>query len=177
MLAPATRRLAVITAALLLAYLASQVTIGMILHPVGTDLAFRFQLATDKTVALEVLHLWGEAGRAQFAKHFRLDFIHPLLYAALLYSALKLFCSVWLSNGALRWVYALPWIAGACDELENLCELRILAQLDAVAPGVVVASGSFASVKWTLAGICVVLCLAGVVRSVAHGLPQPRSSP
>jgi len=176
MLAPATRRLAYTAGILLLLYLASQIAIGMILHPVGTDLAFRFQLATDKDTALEVLNTWGESGRAQFAKHFRLDFVHPLLYAALLYTSLKLFCSVWLDHGVLRWVYALPWIAGACDELENLFELRILARLDAVSPGVVLASGSFATVKWSLAGICVALCLAGLLRATAHGLPQPRKS-
>lgn len=164
-MAASQQRLDIAIAVLGLAYIASQTAIGMLLHPVGTGLAFKFQLATDKDTALQVLNLWGEAGRIQFAKHFRLDFIHPLLYSGLLFVLLKRFCQSWL--GPRLWPLAAiaPWIAAACDEVENLMELRILHELDAVPAGVVLASGMIASCKWLLAAVCLLLALAGILRS------------
>lgn len=159
---PLATRLNVAIAVLGVLYIVSQTTIGMILHPVGTDLAFRFQLATDRLTALDVLSTWGPEGRAQFIKHFRLDFIHPLLYGGLLWCLLRRF----LVNSSRSPILWLPLTAALCDELENLFELRILWQLDRVSDLTVLLSGTLAWTKWSLAALCVLLVAVGIVRTL-----------
>lgn len=149
---------------LALAYIASQATIGYIIQPLGVEQFLRFQLSTDKAQALAVLDDWGAEGRARFMKHFRLDFIHPLIYGALLYTLLRLSWVSGTPRGPVRALLALPLLSAACDLGENLLEIWTVRAMDQVPAAVVACSGALATLKWLLAGLCLVLVLAGGLR-------------
>lgn len=160
MAAADSKRLNIAIAILTALYVASQTKLVMIFSGVGAEPALRFQLATDKAVALGILHGWGEAGRAQFMSSFRFDFVHPFVYGALLYCTMKRF---WVPAFGLPALLLLPWLAAAGDVVENLLEIKIIRELDAVSSQVVLASGAIAWTKWCLAGLCVALSVAGML--------------
>lgn len=163
--------LAIAVAALL--YLVSQTWLAGIYHPLGTASCLRFWLAVKPETVMSVLNAWGPEGIAQFRRHYQLDFIHPLLYGALLYLLMLRFCTGLPAAGLLR---KLPWLASASDLIENLLQLRVLAQAPTLDALTVFASGSFARAKWTLALVCVLIVVAGIVQTLLRALASRRRS-
>lgn len=160
------RRLDLAIGVAALAYVASQSWLISIYHPLGSANCFTFWLAVDKPTALGVLEAWGPEGIAQFKKHYRLDFIHPFLYAGLLYLLIKRFSLGLLGRGRDCWLLILPWVAAASDGVENLLQLQVLRLMAAAPEPLVFASGSFARTKWALAGLCVLIVASGIVATL-----------
>lgn len=169
-LPPKGRQLDVAIVVALLLYIASQSVLASIYHPLGTDSCFRFWLAIDRADVLAVMEQWGEPGIAQFRKHYRLDFIHPLLYGCLLYLLMLRFCQQLPAAPALR---LLPVLAAVADLIENLLQLMVLNAGEAVSATTVLLSGSFARSKWALAALCVLIVVAGLLQTLIRALRKP----
>lgn len=162
------RRLDLAVALTAVAYLASQIWLMSIYHPLGRGNCFTFWFAVDKPTALGVLDAWGAEGVARFKQHYRLDFIHPFLYGALLYLLMKRFCLGLFGAGGTRLMFALPWVSAGCDVIENLLQLRVIRLMDAAPEALVFASGTFARAKWSLAGLSVLIVVAGIATTLTR---------
>lgn len=131
----------------------------------------------------EVLATWvsvnGIEAIANAAKTIaRLDYTFPVLYGVFFASALAWF---WASDDSPtwgRWLVLIPLIAGLFDMAENSLHLVVLADLPPVDPvaindGAVAWATRFATVKYSLLVVALLLIVAGAVRRrVSRGSSQ-----
>lgn len=148
-------------------YFLSQILIGHILERIGPADVLALQTTFSAHRFLEILGQWGERGVSVYMSHFTLDFIHPVWYALFLSSFMA-----WLtarpekepSRGMLI-LFFLPYVAGACDLIENTIHVLLLRRVVPVSEAPVFFSALCANTKWLLAGISVIAVLAlGVKR-------------
>ena len=147
------------------AYLVSQIAIGVIVHPLGSDmLAVQVTLSADHVRA--IFARWDAAGlTGAYAAHYRYDMLHPLWYSVALAAMLsKAFeaCRVPRSRNPLL---ILPFVAGGCDILENLVHQTFLADRANITQGAVWLANGAAITKWIL--VAWALVTVGVLASRA----------
>ena len=132
-------------------YLASQVTIGVIVHPLGSDI-----LAVQTTLSAEavgaIFAKWEAAGLlGTYAAHYRFDMIHPLWYGMFLAAMLAKGFNA--NNLAARRnpLLLLPFAAAGCDITENFVHLSFLAARANITAAAVVLGNGAALIKWAIA--------------------------
>src|SRR3989338_5977590 len=143
-------------------YFASQITIGVIVHPLGPDmLAVQTSLSADAVRA--IFARWEAAGLlGTYAAHYTLDMVHPLWYGVFLAALLA---KGFNANGvAAKWnlLLLVPVVAALCDVTENLVHLSFLADRANITAAAVLFGNGAAMVKWLLAigSVAAVIVLA-----------------
>jgi hypothetical protein len=141
----------------------SQVSILAMLHS-GLD-PFALLVAqttlSEKTF-LEITGGWGDASWRAFYRHYWIDFLHPCLYGVFLASAVAhLLRQRGLAGGSARHLVLLPLLAGACDEVENVCQLLLVRGLPDFSTGLFVTGALAANLKW--AAVAVSLATIGIL--------------
>lgn len=121
-----------------------------------------FQLAFTPVRAQQALALWSEAGLAAYRSTLWLDFLFPLGYG--------LFISGLLARTLIRrqdppdqrnlWLAAFPWLAVACDYLENLLHAWMLSRGWPFDWLPLLTASTAAAIKWGLMGFAVLTLLA-----------------
>ena len=109
------------------------------------DLKFHYR--ADETYRL--LDLYGAAGVAHWRRMLWLDMIFPGVYAAL-FAALALDWAGWVGAGP-TWrlaAVACPILASACDYVENVLLLGVLAALPRRTPGAIAGASAFTGAKF-----------------------------
>ncbi len=150
-------------------YVISQAIIGSILHVLGPEKVLRMQTSISDTVVRETFAEWRQAGLlGRYASHYWLDFPHGVWYGLFLSSLLThLFDRNGISE-RYNFLLAVPFVAAACDIVENLCHLSFLANEANITPALVAVSGTSSILKWSLAGLSVIAIGILVARSLLH---------
>lgn len=114
------------------------------------------QTTLSKAAFLDIVSGWGEPGWRAFYRHYWVDFLHPCLYGIFLASAIaNLLRRRGALGGIARYLVFLPLVAGACDEIENVCQLFLARSLPEFATAPFVAGALAADVKWTIVAISI----------------------
>jgi hypothetical protein len=145
------------------AYTLGQLTMLWIVRDLGGKL-LALQLCFSAQSYQRLLGELSSLQRAQYEAHFDFDFVFPWFYG--------LFLCCWiarnlnLNRAAPRWntLLWLPWIASACDYIENIAHLQMLAGAEGVWP---VLGGLSACIKW---GLAFVVVLSLLVTEMKRGL-------
>lgn len=142
------------------AYVISQVTILIILVPLGHDMARLQILGASAETCLEIYRGWEAAGvMPAYRAHFVLDDVHWVWYAALMTTLL---CRLFDRHRVAKrydWFLVLPLAAGLCDWYENHLQHVFLSTADySMVVDPLPLLSTLASIsKWSLAGACVVV--------------------
>ncbi len=137
----------------------SQGNLALILDPLSPSF-FAMQFAFTPERYAEILQAWGPTGIERYQSHFAFDLLHPLLFGALGWIAVRtspIFEGLTASRERIvRWL--LPLAAGF-DYIENSCQLKLLSvplgKLDWLIP----VSATCATIKWALAAVFVICLL------------------
>lgn len=142
-------------------FLASQLSIAIVLDPVGLEHFLRLQttLSVELFRAL-VVDMYQRGVVEHYLAHYYYDFLHPVWYAMLL--AVLLGNGMNMSGMSARFnrLLLLPFLAGVLDLIENGLHLYMVMDTANIrASWVWLANGS-ALGKWALVGTSVSLVLA-----------------
>ena len=139
------------SAVVLLVFLVSQGNMARIIGPLDPSF-LAMQFAFTPTRFDEILAAWGPEGVARYRSHFVYDLVHPLIFGALGWMAVKtspVFDGLSAAKERLfRWM--LP-VAAGLDYIENTCQLKLLSWPLGTADWLVPVSATCASIKWALA--------------------------
>jgi len=133
-------------------YAISQITIALTVRGLGVDmLLVQTSLSAERVQA--IFAHWDATGLIRsYAAHYRYDMIHPLWYGTLLAALLaKSFDANDLPASRNAWLL-LPFVAGACDVVENLVHLSFLADRANITRSAVLLGNGAALAKWALTG-------------------------
>ncbi|HOW83098.1 MAG TPA: hypothetical protein PK573_11100 [Spirochaetota bacterium] len=144
----------IITAGSLIVYLISQIIILTIVAKLGHDmLGIQTTLSQEKFLA--IARSWESSGLMDtYYLHFYLDFIHPVIYGLFLSSFMALAFNRRSLSGTWNFMLLLPYLAAACDLIENGMHVYLLSDLSRVTREAVLFSGICTNLKWTIAFIC-----------------------
>lgn len=135
--------------ALGVAYLVSQAVIASILHELDPPTVLRLQTTFSVEVFRSILAQWSDAGLIDtYWSHYRLDFLHPFLYSALLAALLARALDTNGLGPRYDRVLLIPFVAGALDVVENLSHVVMLWDQTRIAQPLVAVSGLAANLKW-----------------------------
>lgn len=134
-------------------YLASQATIGAILHPMGPAKFLRAQTTFSRETYLALTAEWERAGLlGRYWAHFWLDFVHPAWYACLLAGLLARGLDRRGLGPRANPLLALPFLAGAMDLIENTVHVHLLSRRPDVSQAAITVGALACNAKWLLAG-------------------------
>ena len=159
--------------ALLVLYIFSQMSIGLLLHRLGSG-ALRLQTTFCRDVFVEILQSWGAQGAAVYMRHFYLDFFHPVIYSLLLASCIAFFTAS-QERGPGRFylaLFVLPFFAGLCDLVENILHVGMIRGWLPITDAMVFTSGTFTNTKWAAAGVCIVAVIVLGLKKAVSGLKR-----
>lgn len=145
-------------------FLLSQVSIAMVLDPVGIGqvLALQTTLGVEDFRAL-VADIYQRSVAEAYLAHYYYDYLHPLWYSTLL--ALLMAAGMnraGVAAAANRWLL-LPFVAGLLDLLENSLHIYMVVDTANIAAVPVMVGNGAALLKWALiaASLLAVLVLFG----------------
>jgi hypothetical protein len=144
-------------------YAVSQVTILVILHPLGSSIAELQTQAFTAAKYVEIFREWEEAGlMPAYRAHFILDDVHWIWYAGLFTCLL---CRLFERRGVAHrfdWLLLLPLAAGLLDAYENHLQHVFLSTPDfsTIVDPLPLFSTLASDLKWLLALAFVALTLA-----------------
>jgi len=148
-----------------LVYLASQLAIAGILHPLGPGTVLELQTTFSAERFREILEQWRTAGLLdRYRAHYGLDLLHPVLYGALLAALLARGLDAHAAPARWDRLLWLPVAAAACDGIENGLHLWVLADPARIGAALVAASAFAAWLKWALVAVSLVVATALLVR-------------
>lgn len=132
-------------------YLVSQITIIRILDPLGTDTVLRLQTTFSPETFASIKASWVEAGLIDsYWRHFHFDFPHPVWYSLFLASLLAGGLNFARMPAKYDVILLAPFVAAACDFVENSLHVWFLLDPGMVANPWVAISGIFTNIKWLL---------------------------
>lgn len=142
----------------------SQANLGYVLGPLSPNIV-AVQLTFDVQAFWQAMDAWGPEGMARLrATLLPWDMLHPFIYGAFGY---LLVTHTHLFEIREPWRRGLAWelpVAGACDLLENFCELYLLSLPFGTASIAIPVSATFSLGKWGLAAGFSLLVLAALAR-------------
>jgi hypothetical protein len=129
------------------------------------DLTFGYTAAAT----YRLLDLYGESGIAHWKRLLLLDMMFPAVYGALL-ALLAHKWALWIEAGPGSSVVAIasPLAAAACDYVENILLLRVIAALPRKLPGTVRVSSAFTRLKFIFVCATLLIPLAHWAGSALH---------
>ncbi len=132
-------------------YLVSQAAILAILDPLGTDKVLQLQTTFSAETFAAIKAGWVQAGLLEnYWRHFLFDFVHPLWYGLFLASLLAGGMNFAGMSSRYDPVVLVPFVAGACDFVENSVHVWFLLDPTMVANPWVPISATFTNIKWFL---------------------------
>ena len=143
-------------------YFTSQFIIGSIIHPLGMENFLALQTTLSSDTFKEIASCWIASGQIEiYYKHFYFDNFHPIWYSIFLS---LLIARTFKMNGvspSFNFIILTPFIAGACDLIENAMHLYFLSDLRRATPALVTFSGLATNTKWflSLSGVAIVSIL------------------
>ncbi len=147
-------------------YFISQVSIAIILEPVGADAVLQLQTTFSAETFVQIIEQWKEAGTLPYyLKHFYLDFPHPIWYSIFLASLVARAMNANNFEGKFDLLILLPFVAGLSDLMENTFHLIFLTDMNRVTPQLVFVSALFCNLKWLLCGLSLVFVTVFGIRS------------
>lgn len=153
-------------------YLVSQVTILLIVHPLGGQFAELQVSGFSAERYLAVFRHWEEAGlMAAYRAHFTFDDVHWIWYSGLFTFLLcRLFERSRIPH-RFDWVLLLPLASGLADGYENSLQHVFLSAPDysTIVDPLPLLSTLASGLKWTLALIYVLLTLGLIARGRVRG--------
>ena len=145
-------------------YVVSQVTIGSILHKIGTLKALKLQTTFSSNTFKEIASQWIASGEIEtYLRHFRFDNFHPIWYSIFLSLLIARAFKVHHVNPKYHWILLTPFVAALCDFFENAMHLYFLADLNRATPELVAMSGTATNIKWFLAFVGVMIVTVSVI--------------
>jgi hypothetical protein len=126
----------------------------------GNFLALQTTLLSD--TFKEIASGWIASGQIGiYYKHFYFDNFHPIWYSIFLSLLIARTFKVNGVNPKFNFFILMPFIAGACDLIENAMHLYFLSDLKSATPALVALSGTATNTKWFLAfsGVAIVSIL------------------
>ena len=117
------------------------IVIDQIIAPGDIPGIVEYEVAGSTARALEILGLWGEAGRTFFLRTVWLDYLYPLAYSALLAGALAK-----ARNTTAAWFW--PLLACLTDGLENAGLIHSALVYPNLSENVVTFTAVFAGIKF-----------------------------
>ncbi len=149
-------------------YLLSQITIITILDPLGTDEVLRLQTTFSPETFASIKAGWIDAGLLDsYWRHFLFDFVHPVWYGLFLAALLAGGLDFARASARYDFILLAPFVAGACDFVENCLHVWFLVDPGMVANPWVAISGAFTNLKWLLFLPCFVAAAALYLRGLA----------
>lgn len=153
-----------------LAFVLSQANLGYMLGPLSPNIV-AVQLTFHSQAFWEAMTAWGPEGMARLKATMQpWDMLHPFIYGVFGY---LLVMRTHLFTLKPPWHQIFAWmlpVAGACDLLENVCELYLLSLPFGSQSVAIPVSATFSLVKWGLAaGFALSVLIAGI-----HRLIKPR---
>jgi hypothetical protein len=146
---------------------------GRMVIPGGTT-GVELQMAFTPSRFAAVVQGWGPGVETFKTTLMILDFAFPLAYATAL-SSLVVLIAGGPPAGARLWLFSLPWAAAACDWVENLLHLGLLAN---VHDGAAATAAAFPAVLVTAASAAATvkfaLVLTGLLGAVVAAIPSRR---
>jgi len=138
--------------------LASQAIILSILRDLDLLQFARAQTTFSKATFLTLAHQWESAQLLpQYQLHFYFDFVHPIWYSCLLAGFIAKGLDRRGISDRWNWLLLMPFLAGLLDLVENCFHVRFIADLAAVTQPMITLSALAANLKWTLAGLSLVV--------------------
>jgi hypothetical protein len=139
---------------------------GRMVTPGGTT-GVELQLAFTPSRFAAVVIGWGPGVEAFKTALMMLDFAFPLVYATAV-SSLAALVAGGPPTGARLWLFSLPWAAAACDWVENLLHLGLLANVhDGAAAAAAAFPAALVAAASAAATLKFALILAGLLGPVA----------
>lgn len=159
-------------------YAASQVTIAIILHPLGASIARLQCCAFTADAYVATFRAWEASGvMSAYRAHFLLDDIHWIWYSVL---ATALLCRLFERQRVphrYNWVLVLPLLSGLCDAYENHLQHVFLSAPDfsTIVDPLPLQSTLASDAKWTLALGYALLIAVLLVRGGLRERAAPRA--
>jgi hypothetical protein len=138
---------------MLVLFLVSQGNLARIIGPLAPSF-MAMQFAFSPSRYAEILAAWGPEGIVRYRSHFAFDLIHPLIFAALGWVAVRtLPVFEGLSPRGERILSWLLPVAAGLDYVENSCQLKLLSVPPGTVDWMIPTSATCATIKWILAGL------------------------
>lgn len=134
-------------------FLVSQGNLARIIGPLDPSF-MAMQFAFSPTRYAEILAAWGPVGIERYRSHFVFDLMHPLIFAALGWIAVR--TSPVFEGLSPRRERILSWllpVAAGLDYIENTCQLKRLSAPPGTGEWLIPTSAACATIKWTLAAM------------------------
>ena len=152
-------------------YFASQALIGVVVEPLGSDM-LRVQTSLSAETVRAIFDRWEATGLlGAYLAHYRYDMIHPLWYGVFLAALLARGFEANQVDPRRNLLLLLPFVAAACDLVENVFHLGFAANRDLITPATVLVANGAALTKWAIAAGCLVaaagLAVGGIRRQRA----------
>jgi hypothetical protein len=135
---------------------------------VGNVLAIQITMSSD--TFKEIASDWIASGQiAIYYKHFYFDNFHAIWYSIFLSLLIARTFKINGVSPSFNFIILTPFIAGACDLIENAMHLYFLSDLRRATPALVALSGTATNTKWFLSlsgvGIVFILTIAWFVKT------------
>jgi hypothetical protein len=143
-------------------YFTLQIIIGSIVHPLGIDV-LRLQTTFSNETFKSIASGWIASGQIGiYYEHFKFDNFHPVWYSIFLSLLIVRTFKINGINPKFNFIILTPFIAGACDLIENMMHLYFLSDLRRATPALVALSGTATNTKWflSLSGVAIASILA-----------------
>ena len=151
-------------------YFTSQFIIGSIIQPLGVGNVLAIQITMSSDTFKEIASDWIASGQiAIYYKHFYFDNFHAIWYSIFLSLLIARTFKINGVSPSFNFIILTPFIAGACDLIENAMHLYFLSDLRRATPALVALSGTATNTKWFLSlsgvGIVFILTIAWFVKT------------
>ena len=148
----------------------SQFIIGSIIQTLGVGNVLAIQITMSSDTFKEIASDWIASGQiAIYYKHFYFDNFHPIWYSIFLSLLIARTFKINGVSPSFNFIILTPFIAGACDLIENAMHLYFLSDLRRATPALVALSGTATNTKWFLSlsgvGIVFILTIAWFVKT------------
>lgn len=146
-------------------YTISQISIGLILLPLGLARVLKLQTSVSPKFIALVLDQWRAGGALQiFITHFYIDFFHPVFYGVLLLALMShLFNEEKVTS---RWnkLLVAPLFAAGMDLVENIMYVMFITDKSTITSMTALLSGGASITKWVLSGFSIIVIAVLIVR-------------
>lgn len=123
-----------------------------------------FQTTFSRENFIEMTERLGAHGIEIYLRHYWIDMFYPIFYSSFLASSLLRFGVVDRGTLFFRMLFYAPFVAGICDEIENICHISMLHAWVSVDSPAFFAGALAARYKWMLIALVLVTLVFSILR-------------
>lgn len=118
-----------------------------------------FQLSFTKENALQLIGEWGQKGVESFKRTIWIDYFFIISYSFFLSGSIAVLINrkYESSRNVHFFLFAIPFIAGFCDFIENTLHIVSLSNINNFSEALIFIASIFALVKWSLVLFCILI--------------------